>query len=96
MRCTSWRRGRNYRLPSNETLSWRSVKVCVVRPEGFEPPTVGLKVRNSGQTELQAHGKLEPMAGIEPAFSAWKAGTLAIELHRQRWLFLTARSNIST
>jgi len=62
---------------------------------GFEPATPCLQDRRSNHlsytgrviTDITASmtlDKLEPATGIEPASPAWKAGTLAIELHRQR------------
>jgi hypothetical protein len=52
----------------------------LVRCQGFEPDVPRIKSPVHSQTCSQ---RLEPHAGIEPAFPAWRAGTLAVVLVRR-------------
>ena len=51
----------------------------LVRRQGLEPQTIRLKVGHSSQLSYRRNVViLEPTAGIEPAFSAWKADVLPL------------------
>lgn len=53
-------------------------------PPGTRTPNLPIKSRALCQLSYRRNVvKMEPVAGIEPAFSAWKADALAIEVHRQ-------------
>jgi hypothetical protein len=66
----------------------------VVGMTGLEPASCGCPDRCSRAN--RATSRREPHAGIEPAFSAWKADTLAVVLVRQLITRATARSRTWT
>src|SRR5665647_1860177 len=65
--------------------TWRYPILKLVSPEGFEPPTSGLESRCSIQLSYEPKLKMERMAGIEPALSAWKAEVLPLYDIRIEW-----------
>lgn len=65
---------RDKESPSHPCGSPLRFTFLLVPPEGFEPPTVRLRVACA--TSCATEGRVVSAAGLEPAPSAWKADTL--------------------
>ena len=74
-------------LPLGDTPTIPHKSEKLVSPQGFEPRTHGLEGRCSIQLSYgpKSDKKMERMAGIEPATTAWKAVVLPLNYIRIIW-----------